>query len=220
MGARVKLYSFWRSQATYRVRITMRLKGLKAELVTLDLLKGDQFDASYRAVNPEAVVPSLIDGDGPVLTQSLAILEYLDEKYPPPPLLPKDLRERAYVRALGQMLAMDAHPLVVPRVRKYLEEELKLDEPARNKWQRHWMELACDAFEHTLARDKRTGKFCFGDSITIADCCLVPHVTNMKMLGTDMARYPTMARIFDTCMQLEAFSAEQPMNQPDAPKAK
>ena len=216
----MKLYSFWRSQATYRVRIAMRLKGLQTELVTLDLLKGDQFDAAYRAVNPEAVVPSLIDGEGPVLVQSLAILEYLDEKYPRPPLLPKDLRDRAHVRALGQMLAMDAHPLVVPRVRKYLEEELKLDEPARNKWQRHWMELACDAFENVLKHDKRTGEFCVGNEITIADLCLVPHMTNMKMLGTDVANYPTMARIFNTCMHLEAFSAEQPMKQPDAPKPK
>jgi maleylacetoacetate isomerase len=215
----MKLYSFWRSQATYRVRIAMRLKGLQPELVTLNLLKGDQFDASYRAINPEAVVPSLIDGEGPVLVQSLAILEYLDEKYPRPPLLPRELRDRAHVRALGQMLAMDAHPLVVPRVRKYLEEELKLDEPARNQWQRHWMELSCQSFEDVLTHDKRTGKFCYGNEITIADLCLVPHLTNTKMLGTDLARYPTMARIFDTCMQLEAFSAEQPMKQPDAPKA-
>lgn len=216
----MKLYSFWRSQATYRVRIALRLKNLAMRLVTLDLLKGEQFDAAYRAVNPEAVVPSLVDGDGPVLTQSLAILEYLEEKYPQPPLLPKDLHARAHVRALGQMLAMDAHPLVVPRVRKYLEEELKLDEPTRNKWQRHWMELACEAFETVLARDPRTGKYCVGNDITIADCCLVPHMTNMKMLGTDLSNYPTMARIFDTCMELEAFAAEQPMKQPDAPKAK
>ncbi len=214
----MKLYSFWRSQATFRVRIAMRLKGLKTELVTLDLLKGDQFDAAYLAINPEAVVPSLIDGDGPPLVQSLAILEYLDEKYPQPPLLPKDLRDRAHVRALGQMLAMDAHPLVVPRVRKYLEAELHLDEPTRNTWQKHWMELACQAFEDVLVRDRRSGKFCFGNEITIADLCLVPHMTNMKMLGTDVARYPVMARIFDGCMQLEAFALEAPMKQPDAPR--
>ena len=156
----MKLFSFWRSQATYRVRIALRLKGLKAEVATLDLLKGDQFDAAYRAINPQAVVPSLIDGEGPPLVQSLAILEYLDEKYPQPPLLPKDLRDRAHVRALAQMLAMDAHPLVVPRVRKYLDEELHLDEAARNAWQRHWMELSCQAFEDVLTRDGRAGQFC------------------------------------------------------------
>jgi maleylacetoacetate isomerase len=215
----MKLYSFWRSQATFRVRIAMRLKGIKAELLTLDLLKGDQFDPAYRAINPEAVVPSLIDGDGPPLVQSLAILEYLDEKYPSPPLLPKDLRDRAHVRALGQMLAMDAHPLVVPRVRKYLDEELHLDEATRNAWQKHWMELACQAFEDVLARDKRSGTFCFGNEITMADLCLVPHLTNTKMLGSDVSRYPSMARIFDTCMKLEAFALEAPMKQPDAPKA-
>ena len=114
----MQLYSYWRSQATYRVRIAMRLKGLKADLITLDLLKGDQFKADYKKINPEAVVPSLIDGEGPPLVQSLAILEYLDEKHPNPPLLPKDLRARAHVRALAQMVAMDAHPFVVPRVRK------------------------------------------------------------------------------------------------------
>ena len=154
------------------------------------------------------------------MVQSLAILEYLDEKYPQPPLLPKDLRDRAHVRALAQMLAMDAHPLVVPRVRKYLDEELHLDEAARNAWQRHWMELSCQAFEDVLTRDGRAGQFCFGNEITLADLCLVPHMTNMKMLGTDVSRYPVMARIFDTCMRLEAFSLEAPMQQPDAPKAK
>jgi maleylacetoacetate isomerase len=127
----MKLYTYWRSQASFRVRIALRLKGLVAELVSLDLLKGDQFDTTYRALNPEMVVPTLLDGDGPPLVQSLAILEYLEEKYPQSPLLPVDLRARAHVRGLAQMLAMDAHPFIVPRVRKYLEQELHLDEPAR-----------------------------------------------------------------------------------------
>src|SRR3954471_7604463 len=124
----MKLYTYWRSQASFRVRVALRLKGLSADLVTLDLLKGDQFDPAYRTVNPEMVVPALIDGDGPPLLQSLAILEYPDEKPPSPPLLPKDLRDRAHVRALAQMVAMDAHPFAVPRVRKYLEQDLRLDE--------------------------------------------------------------------------------------------
>lgn len=212
------LYSYWRSQATYRVRIAMRLKGLKADVVTLDLLKGDQFDEKFRTLNPEAKVPALIDGDGPPLVQSLAILEYLDEKHPAPPLLPKDLRDRAHVRALAQSLAMDAHPLVVPRVRKYLEETLNVDEPARNAWLKHWMGLASEALETTLARDKRTGKFCLGDTLTIADVCLVPHFITAKLLtGGDLSPYPTARRIFETCMQMEAFAAEQPLKQPDAP---
>src|SRR6476646_7747137 len=124
----MKLYSFWRSQATFRVRIALRLKGIAAEVTTLDLIKGDQFAGNYGALNPGHVVPTLIDGDGPPLVQSLAIIEYLDEKYPDPPVLPKDLLARAHVRAVGQMMAMDTHPLVVPRVRKYMEEELHLDE--------------------------------------------------------------------------------------------
>jgi maleylacetoacetate isomerase len=214
----MQLYSYWRSQATYRVRIAMRLKGLKAELITLDLMKGDQFDAKYRALNPGAKVPSLIDGEGPPLVQSLAILEYLDEKHPNPPLLPKDLRDRAHVRALAQSVAMDAHPLVVPRVRKYLEENLKLDEPTRNAWIAHWMTLASQAIEETLAGDKRTGKYCLGDTLTMADVCLVPHFITVKLLtGGDLSAYPTARRIFETCMQLEAFAAEQPLKQPDAP---
>ena len=216
----MKLFSYWRSQATYRVRIALRLKGLKAELVTLDLMKGDQFARDYRAINPEGVVPSLIDGDGPPLVQSLAILEYLDEKYPQPPLLPKDLRDRAHARAIGQMLAMDAHPFVVPRVRKYMEQELKLDEPTRNKWMAHWMSLGCKSVEEVLSRDKRTGRFCLGDQVTMADLCLVPHLTTVKILtGGDLSDYPVMSRIHDECMKLEAFAAEHPLKQPDAPAA-
>ena len=127
----MKLFTYWRSQAAFRVRIALGLKGLAMEKVTLDLLAGDQFAADYQKLNPEGVVPTLIDGEGEPLVQSLAILEYLDEKYPEPPLLPKDLRARAHARAIAQMVAMDAHPFIVPRVRKYLEEELRLDEPAR-----------------------------------------------------------------------------------------
>ncbi len=215
----MKLYSYWRSQATYRVRIAMRLKGLSAEVTTLDLLKGDQFTGSYHAVNPEGVVPSLIDGDGPPLAQSLAILEYLDEKYPQPPLLPKDLRDRAHARALGQMLVADAHPLVVPRVRKYLEEELHLDEPARNKWVAHWMGLGARSVEEVLARDPRTGRFCCGDTVTIADLRLVPHLVTIKMSGSDLSQFPIAARILDACMQIDAFALEHPSRQPDFPKA-
>jgi maleylacetoacetate isomerase len=127
----MKLFTYWRSQAAFRVRVALRLKGLAMEKVTLDLLAGDQFAQSYQALNPEGVVPTLIDGAGEPLVQSLAILEYLDEKYPDPPLLPKDLRARAHARAIAQLVAMDAHPFIVPRVRKYLEEELHVDEAAR-----------------------------------------------------------------------------------------
>jgi maleylacetoacetate isomerase len=213
----MKLYTYWRSQASFRVRITLRMKGLAADKIFLDLLKGDQFDADYRALNPEMVVPTLIDGDGPPLTQSLAILEYLDEKYPQPPLLPADLHGRAHARALAQMVAMDAHPFIVPRVRKYLEEKLDLDEPARVEWVRHWLDEGSRAIEEVLTRDKRTGRFCCGDAPTIADICLVAHLASAKLFGArDPAAFPTAHRIFQACMAIEAFAAEHPQHQPDA----
>jgi maleylacetoacetate isomerase len=213
----MKLYTYWRSQASFRVRIALRLKGLVAETTSLDLLKGDQFDPSYRTLNPEMVVPTLLDGGGPPLVQSLAILEYLEEKYPQSPILPVDLRARAHVRGLAQMLAMDAHPFIVPRVRKYLEQELHLDEPARMKWLRHWLDGGSRAVEDVLARDPRTGRFCYGDRPTIADICLVAHLTSAKMLcDRDAAPYPTARRILDACMQIEAFALEHPLRQPGA----
>jgi len=198
----MKLYTYWRSQASYRVRIALRLKGLVAEVVSLDLLKGDQFEATYRAINPEMVVPTLIDGDGPPLVQSLAI---------------PDLRTRAHVRGLAQMLAMDAHPFIVPRVRKYLEQELHLDEPARMKWLTHWLDAGSRSIEDVLVRDPRTGHFCCGDHPTIADICLVAHLTSAKMLcDRSPAPYPTARRIFNACMDLEAFAVEHPLRQTGA----
>jgi len=198
----MKLYTYWRSQASYRVRIALRLKGLVAEVVSLDLLKGDQFEATYRAINPEMVVPTLIDGDGPPLVQSLAI---------------PDLRTRAHVRGLAQMLAMDAHPFIVPRVRKYLEQELHLDEPARMKWLTHWLDAGSRSIEDVLVRDPRTGHFCCGDHPTIADICLVAHLTSAKMLcDRSPAPYPTVRRIFNACMDLEAFAVEHPLRQTGA----
>jgi len=216
----MKLFTYWRSQAAYRVRIALGLKGLAMEKVTLDLLAGDQFAADYHALNPEGVVPTLIDGEGEPLTQSLAILEYLDEKYPDPPLLPKGLRARAHARAIAQLVAMDAHPFIVPRVRKYLEEELHLDETWRARWVRHWLDQGSRAVEEVLARDPRTGKFCVGDRPTVADICLAAHLTSAKLFGgRDPADYPVAGRIYANCMAIEAFAAEHPLRQPDAPKA-
>jgi len=215
----MKLYTYWRSQAAFRVRIALRLKGLTAEKVTLDLLEGDQFDPAYHALNPEGVVPTLLDGDGPPLVQSLAILEYLDEKHREPPLLPADLRDRAHVRALAQMVAMDAHPFIVPRVRKYLEEKAGLDAAGVAAWVRYWLDAGSRAIEETLARDPRTGRFCCGDRPTIADICLVAHLTSGKLFGaTDPSAFPTAHRVFAACMALDAFAAEHPLRQPDAPK--
>jgi len=214
----MKLFTYWRSQAAFRVRIALGLKGLRTEKVTLDLLAGDQFAAEYHELNPEGVVPTLIDGEGEPLVQSLAILEYLDEKYPDPPLLPKELRARAHARAIAQMVSMDAHPFIVPRVRKYLEEELKVDEPARGKWVRHWLDAGSRAVEEVLAKDTRTGKFCLGDRVTVADICLAAHLTSAKLFGgRDPNDYPVAGRIYGNCMAIEAFAAEHPLRQPDAP---
>ncbi|MGE0564921.1 MAG: maleylacetoacetate isomerase [Pseudolabrys sp.] len=216
----MKLYTYWRSQAAFRVRIALRLKGQTPEKITLDLLKGDQFDAAYRALNAEAVVPTLIDGGGPPLVQSLAILEYLDETIPEPSLLPRDPRNRAHVRALAQMTAMDAHPFIVPRVRKYLSERFEFGDDEVDEWVRHWLDAGSHAVEALLARDPRTGRFCAGDTPTIADICLVAHLTSCKLFGArEASAYKTAGRIFAECMTLDAFAAEHPLRQPDAPKS-
>jgi len=212
----MQLYTFWRSQAAYRVRIALHLKGLEYERHTINLLKGEQFSDSYRKINPESVVPTLIDGDTK-LVQSLAILEYLEETRPSPPILPTGAADRAHARALGQIVAMEAHTLLVPRIRKYLEQVLGLDEETRMNWIRHWNDTASAALEAVLASDPRTGKFCVGDSPTVADICMVPHISSTIVLyNNDITRYPTIQRIYETCMALDAFSVTHPLKQPDA----
>jgi len=215
-GPKIELFTFWRSQAAYRVRIALHLKGLAFEPRIIDLLKGDQYSDQYRALNPESVVPTLVI-DGRPLYQSLVILEYLDEEFPEPPLLPSRTEDRAHARALAQIVAMDGHPLIVPRIRSYLGKELKLDEAQRMEWIRHWMDTASDALESVLSRDSRTGTFCVGDRPTQADICLVAHFTSTIMLyKNDVTRWPTANRIFQACMQEEAFAATHPLRQPDA----
>ena len=216
----MKLFSFWRSLATYRVRIALNLKGIVPnEVIDVNLMQGKQREASYRAVNPQMVLPALVDGDGPVLFQSLAIMEYLDETHPEPPLLPKTPRARARVRALAQIVACDSHPLLVPRIREYLEHELKLDEPARLKFIHNWIGEAMKALEANLAGSKETGRYCQGDAITIADICLVSQATGAGFYKYDLAPFPTVRRIVDTCMQNDAFARAHPLRQPGAPKS-
>jgi maleylacetoacetate isomerase/maleylpyruvate isomerase len=213
----IELYSFWRSQATYRVRIAMFLKGIEADIRSIDLLKGEQHADNFRALNSEGLVPALVEAGQSPLTQSLAILEYLEETHPDPPILPREPRDRAYVRALAQLPAMDAHPLVVPRVRVYLEKMLGVDEAKRNAWLKHWMEEGNKALEALLAKSGKTGKYSLGDRVTIADICLVPHVTTARMLyDCDVRAYPNIARIAEACMALDAFSATHPLEQPGA----
>ena len=214
----MKLFSFWRSLATYRVRIALNLKGLVPdEVVDIDLIKGRQREDAFRAVNPQMVLPALVDGDGPVLFQSLAIIEYLDETHPQPPLLPALPRARARVRGLAQIVACDSHPLLVPRVREYLEHELKLDEPTRLKWIHNWIGEALKALEANLAGSENTGRYCHGDQVTMADICLVTHAVGAKLFEVDLKPYPTVSRIVDECLKIDAFSRAHPLKQPGAP---
>jgi maleylacetoacetate isomerase len=216
----MKLFSFWRSLATFRVRIALNLKGIVPdEIVNVNLMEGQQREDAYRKVNPQMLLPALIDGEGPVLFQSLAIIEYLDETHPQPPLLPSSPRARARVRALAQMVACDSHPLLVPRVREYLEHELKLDEPTRLKWIQNWIGAALKALEADLSSSKETGRYCHGDAITIADICLASQAAGANLYKYDLAPFPTVRRIVDACMQNDAFARAHPLRQPGAPKA-
>lgn len=214
----MKLYGFWRSLATYRVKVALALKGLAVEEVSIDLLKGKQHEKDYVAVNPQAVLPSLVlDDGGPPLFQSLAILEYLEETHPRPPLLPKDPRGRARVRGLALIAAADGHPLVVPRIRAYMEKELKLDEATRNKWLAHWTLKALEAIEVHLRSEKETGRFCDGDSPTVADICLAGQVIGaVGYFKCDVSGVPTCMRIYEECMKIDAFSKTHPLKQPGA----
>lgn len=214
----MQFFSFWRSLASFRVRIALNLKGLSADVVDVNLMQGRQREEAFRKVNPQMLLPALIDGGGPPLFQSLAIIEYLDETHPHPRLLPAEPRARARARALAMIVACDAHPLVVPRVREYLEHELKLDEPARNRWIHHWLGEALKALETNLAGSPETGRYCQGDAITVADICLVSHATGANFFKLDLAPYPTVRRIVDTCMQNDAFASAHPLKQPGAPQ--
>jgi maleylacetoacetate isomerase len=215
----MKLFSFWRSLATYRVRIALNLKGIQPdEVIDVNLMKGQQRAAEFRAVNPMMALPALIDGEGPAMFESLAIIEYLDEVHPHPRLLPSDPRGRARVRGLAQIVACDSHPLLVPRVREYLEHELKLDEPTRMAWCRHWIAQALTALE-THLKSKETGRYCHGDAVSIADICLVSQAAGAKFFGVDTSPFPTVNRIVAECQQIDAFARAHPLKQPGAPAA-
>src|ERR1700758_4761697 len=185
----MKLYTYYRSQAAFRVRIAMNLKGIAHDDTYLHLEKGDQFDPAYQAVNPQMVVPTLIDGDIK-LFQSLAILEYLEETHPQPPLLPADPLARAWVRGLALINAADSHPLIVPRVRHYLTDVLKVSDEQRLAWIQHWLRAGLQAIETLLAEHSSSGVFCHGDRPTIADICLVTQVTPAKTFSLPLEPYP------------------------------
>src|SRR5689334_3500475 len=210
----MKLYSYWRSQATFRVRIALNLKGLAHEDVFIHLERGDQFKPEYKALNPQAVVPTLFDGDAK-LFQSLAILEYLEEKYPKPPILPSDPVARAWVRGFALINIADSHPLIVPRIRNYMTEVLKLDEAQKLAWIQHWLGTGFAAMEQLLAERKSPGKFCHGDTPTVADICLVTQVTPGQLFKCKLDLYPKVMGVYEAAMAIPAFANAHPRKQAD-----
>jgi maleylacetoacetate isomerase len=215
----LRLYSYWRSSAAYRVRIAINLKQLPCEIVPVDLVKdgGLQHSDEYKEINPQELVPVLIDG-GRVIRQSMAIIEYLEEMYEGASLLPGTARERARARGLAQLVACDIHPLNNTRVLKYLEQEDGMPQIERERWIKHWIGLGFEALEQMLASSPSTGDFCEGDVPSIADCCLVPQVYNAQRWTMDLPRWPNIRRIHANCMAIPAFEKARPENQPDAPK--
>jgi maleylacetoacetate isomerase len=211
----MQLYNYFRSSASFRVRIALAVKGLDYEYLPIHLTKNEQFGAAFANLAAARLVPVLKDGDT-VLTQSLAIMEYLDERHPQPPLLPRDAAGRARVRALALDVACEIHPLNNLRVLRYLVHELKLDENAKNAWYRHWTETGLEALERQLAGHAATGTFCHGDTPTLADCVLVPQIFNARRLDCKLDHVPVVMRIFEHCMAQEAFQKAQPSACPDA----
>jgi len=213
----MKLYSYFRSSAAYRVRIALNLKGLAYEYAPIHLLRdgGQQLKPDYRELNPDGIVPTFIDGDD-VLTQSLAIIEYLEETHPEPSLLPGTPLDRAFIRSVALQIACEIHPVDNLRVLKYLKHTLKVGDEAKDAWYRHWLESGFDSLEKRLANDSRVGKLCFGDTPTLADLCLVPQVFNARRFNLDMSPYPTIERIADHAAQIDAFARAAPGQQPDA----
>ncbi len=220
MGEQLRLYSYWRSSAAYRVRIGLNLKGLRYETVPVHLVRdgGEQHQAEYATLNPQQLVPTLTHGVR-VIRQSLAILEYLDEAWPSPRLLPMTARDRARVRSLAQLVAADIHPLNNLRVLQYFENTWSVPQAERDEWVKHWIVEGFDAMEALLANDAATGTYCHGQAPGLADCCLVPQVFNARRFGVDMAAFPTITRIEAACLELPAFADARPEKQPDAQQA-
>jgi maleylpyruvate isomerase len=213
----IELYGFWRSSASYRVRIALNLKSLSYETHGVNLTKdgGEQWLAPYRDVNPQSRVPTLVH-DGQRFSQSLAIIEYLDETFPGARLIPKDPVDRARVRMLAQIVACDIQPLQNTSTTKYLKEKLRLDDAAIAQWLREWITRGLDAFSAHLERDHLSGKFCHGDSPTMADCCLIPQLYAAQRFGVESSKYPRLALIAENCDHLAAFQHAHPSKQPDA----
>ena len=209
----MKLYTYFRSSAAFRVRIALNLKGVQYQPVFVHLAKGEHRTPEYAKVNPQALVPTLELDDGTRLSQSLAIIEYLEEKHPSPALLPKDALGRARVRSLSNLVASEIHPVNNLRVLQHLKRALGQSQEQIDTWYRYWI---ADGLAKLEAELQRKNRFCHGDAPTMADCCLVPQIFNAKRYQSDLAPYPNTMRVFDECMKLEAFDRAQPSKQPDA----
>ncbi|MBN3562738.1 maleylacetoacetate isomerase [Aliamphritea spongicola] len=210
----LELYSYFRSSAAYRVRIVLAHKQLQWAQLPVNLLQSEQQGAEYLALNPQGLVPAL-QTDQHLLTQSLAIIEYLEDVYPQMPLLPVDPLAKARVRSLAQQIAVDLHPLNNLRVLKYLQSDLDVSDEDKMKWYRHWIEVGFSALEKSLQTSDCNGKFCFGDCVTLADVCLIPQVYNAKRFECDMSAYPLIESVWKHCNRLPAFKQAQPEEQPD-----
>ena len=221
--ARFELFSFWRTSATYRVRVAFNLKGVQPQEHNVNLDAGEQRGEAFLKINPMGAIPALIDRapgqSATPLTQSLAILEFLDETYPAPALLPADPHGRARVRSLAAMLAADTHPLITPRVKKYLTTAAHFDDAAWRAWQTHWFGTGLQALEQRLANEPETGTFCHGETPTMADICLASIVVVMRVFKIDVAGIPTVLRIMAACERLDAFAKADPTRQAGAPQA-
>ncbi len=211
----MELFNYFRSSASFRVRIALALKGLDYDYRSVHLAKNEQFKESYAAVSASRLVPLLRDGEASV-TQSMAIIEYLDETHPEPPLLPREALDRAYVRALSQDIACEIHPLNNLRVLRYLTQELGVSDENKDRWYRHWVETGLEVVERRLVGEGRAGAFCFGDTPGMADCLLVPQVFNAQRFHARLDHVPTVMRIHEACMKLDAFAKTQPSACPDA----
>ncbi len=213
----MNLYGYFRSSASFRVRVALNLKGLPYDSTAVHLRKdgGQQHAPAFRALNPAALVP-VLDDDGHVMTQSLAIIEYLEETHPQPPLLPQDAVQRAYVRSVALAIACDIHPLNNLRVLRYLVKTLGVSEEQKNAWYRHWVEQGLAALEARIVADNRAGQYALADSVTLADVMIVPQIFNAQRMDCSLESVPTLMRIFEHCMRLPAFIDAQPSKQPDA----
>jgi len=211
----MELFNYYRSSASFRVRIALALKGLEYDYKPVHLAKNEQFNESYAAVSASRLVPLLRDGEA-VITQSMAIIEYLDETHPEPPLLPRTALERAYVRGLAQDIACEIHPLNNLRVLRYLTRDLGLAEEAKDRWYRHWVETGLEVVEQRLGKERHAGRFCFGDAPGLAECVLVPQIFNAQRFNCRLDHVPRLMQVFEACMQLDAFIKTQPSACPDA----